>query len=320
MGLLASGCDNARSKGQPASQEPPAASRPAAEPTASPKESARVPVDRELPDESPSEQTGFDFSFSSPESEETVARPDYRGPAHPGLEKKQAARIVGELIRDAVDYGPTLVVWMFDRSASAQPLVTSFGNALREPYDSFVRLPQTTGADASQAPLLTAVCGFGSDVQFLVDPPSADPLSFGQALDRLTLDGGSQEMPFAAIEQVLEKYLPFRTRQRREVLVVLVTDEAGNDSAAVDDLIDLPKRHEIPIYVIGVPAPFGRAAALDASVESAAGDAANKSLAIHQGPESRSAERAPPAVLGAAFRSRADRLGLRPVRARVAMS
>jgi hypothetical protein len=65
----------------------------------------------------------------------------------------------------------------------------------------------------------------------------------------------------------------------------VVTDEAGDDQDLVDTLIDEPRRYGIPIYVIGVPAPFGRAAALDASVESAA-----DKMAIRQGPESRYGE------------------------------
>ena len=49
------------------------------------------------------------------------------------------------------------------------------------------------------------------------------------------------------------------TRQpKRNVKVIVVTDEAGDDVQNVGKAIQLCNRLQIPIYVIGVPAPFGR--------------------------------------------------------------
>jgi hypothetical protein len=90
----------------------------------------------------------------------------------------------------------------------------------------------------------------------------------------------------------LEKYLPIRRSERREVVLFVITDEAGDDWEMVDDLIDVPRRYAMPIYALGVPAPFGRRAALDDSVES--GDVSSGQSPpgrILQGPESRDLER-----------------------------
>jgi hypothetical protein len=65
-------------------------------------------------------------------------------------------------------------------------------------------------------------------------------------------------MTFTAIKQALEKYLPLRTRDRREVLLVIVTDEAGDDANLVDEIIEPTRKQAIPVYTIGLPAPWGQ--------------------------------------------------------------
>ena len=41
-------------------------------------------------------------------------------------------------------------------------------------------------------------------------------------------------------------------------MIVVFTDEAGDDIDALDATVDLCRKYEMPVYVIGVPAPFGR--------------------------------------------------------------
>jgi hypothetical protein len=72
----------------------------------------------------------------------------------------------------------------------------------------------------------------------------------------------AQEKPFAAVKAALEKYAPKdaagRSAERRELILVLVTDEAGEDPQVVDELIEPMRRQAIPLYVIGLPAPWGQ--------------------------------------------------------------
>jgi hypothetical protein len=81
---------------------------------------------------------------------------------------------------------------------------------------------------------------------------------------------------------------------------VVITDEAGDDWERVDKLIEPTRKYALPVYVIGVPAPFGSRGALDASVEaervsSVSGAAGNAKgwQPILQGPESRGLEAIP---------------------------
>ena len=56
-----------------------------------------------------------------------------------------------------------------------------------------------------------------------------------------------------------DRFKSFRRRRPvRNVMMVVFTDEAGEDQSGVDKTVQLCRRYEMPVYVIGVPAPFGR--------------------------------------------------------------
>jgi hypothetical protein len=171
-----------------------------------------------------------------------------------------------------------LAVWLIDESKSARSFVTGVGGSLRQPYAA---LKQDADADR----FLTAVCTFGQQVRFPVDTPSSNPASLINTFNALQDDASGKEMLFSAVGEALQKYASYRTSQKREVLFFIVTDEAGDDQTAVNDVIRDVRKQGIPIYVIGVPAPLGRAAAVDASVE-----VAGNATSIQQGPESRASE------------------------------
>lgn len=109
---------------------------------------------------------------------------------------------------------------------------------------------------AQQADRLeSAVLTVSQDVNFVVRC-SSDPDDVLRAIDGLRREESGREVTFEAIRQALQEYLPVRVEQRREVLFVIVTDEAGDDWQAVDQLIGPPRKYALPVYVIGVPAPL----------------------------------------------------------------
>ncbi len=174
-----------------------------------------------------------------------------------GASEESAVKKVGAAIRASLDLGPTLVVWLVDRTPSAQKLVGSAVPAAKALYDD-PDLKQLAGAAPEQ--LLTAVVAFDDRAEFILDPPSADLAQAAAALDKFPPSTSGRENTFAAVKQALAKYGAYRTdaANRREVLFVILSDEAGDDGQLVDELADAFKRSAIPVYCLGSPAPWGQ--------------------------------------------------------------
>ncbi|MCI0359185.1 MAG: VWA domain-containing protein [Planctomycetaceae bacterium] len=175
----------------------------------------------------------------------------------PGASEEAAIKKVGAAIRASLDLGPTLVVWLVDRTPSAQRLVGSAVPAAKALYDD-PDLKQLASSAPEQ--LLTAVIAFDDKADFVLDPPSADLAQAQASLDRFPPSTSGRESTFAAVKQALGKYLLYRTdaARRREVLFVILTDEAGDDASLVDELADTVKRNALPVYCVGSPAPWGQ--------------------------------------------------------------
>jgi von Willebrand factor type A domain len=208
-----------------------------------------------------------------------------------GTSEEAAVKKIGAEILASVELGPTLVVWFIDQTPSAQRLAQDVIAAAKEVYDSPDLHAAVRGSAASDKPLLlTSVVGISDQVQFALDPPSADFHAVKDALDGLREVPSGREMVFTAIKQALDKYLPLRTRERREVLFVVVTDEAGDDGALVDQVAELARKNAIPVYAIGSPAPWGQTNPLADNPKVASSKSDDDSTPTY-GPESRFSER-----------------------------
>jgi len=179
----------------------------------------------------------------------------------------QAVERIGQSIRESLDVGPTLVVWVLDRSESASRLVASTVAPIKSLYAS-----EDLAAAGKEGKLLTAILAFDDKADFLLDPPAGDPDKVNEALDALKAAAASREATFAALKLTLEKYLPVRTKERREVLIAVVTDEPGDDLPVLDDVVALAQRNAIPVFVVGPSAPLGKPVLSEAGNQAATGD------------------------------------------------
>jgi hypothetical protein len=111
-------------------------------------------------------------------------------------------------------------------------------------------------------------------------------------MESIAVDASGRENGFSAVQDVMDRYLDFRTKKQREVIVIVVTDEAGDDQQQVDPLIKKLVKYAIPVYVIGTPAPLGRNAVVHPSTEAPLDFKSDGTWEpILQGPESRYSER-----------------------------
>ena len=159
-------------------------------------------------------------------------------------------------------FAPTTVVWLVDISPSAMSWGSEIHSDVRRFYAEVVPT-LTTEPDRLQ----TGVMTISRTVEFRVKR-TTDPQAVVAALDAMRIESSGRETTFEAVKQALDEYLPLRIRERREVVFVIITDEAGDDWAQVDRLVEQPRKYALPIYVVGVPAPLGRTAALDPGIES----------------------------------------------------
>ncbi len=189
-----------------------------------------------------------------------------------GQSEKGAAGAVDRLtfeILQSLEERPTLVVWLFDQSGSLH-------RQRREIRDRFDRIYEELGIVAKEeeekkgpkkmdhsAPLLTSIIGFGGNVTLYTETPTDDVAEIKSIVDSIKIDSSGVEKVFTAITSATDQYKTLRRSRggngpQRNVLFVVVTDERGDDQNQLEASIKSCRQWGIPVYVIGVPAPFGR--------------------------------------------------------------
>ncbi len=178
-------------------------------------------------------------------------------------------RITAEILR-SIEERPTVVVWLFDASTSLMRRRAEIRERFDHIYEELgiaqqSRNKKLTADQLDQEPLLTSVFSFGEKVQLLTKTPTADLDTIRSSIDGIELDSSGVEMTFSALYLAAERYKSFRVSKgdkgpERNVMLIVVTDERGDDVQGADKTIDLCRKFAMPIYVLGVPAPFGRTA------------------------------------------------------------
>lgn len=175
-------------------------------------------------------------------------------------------RITHEILL-SLEERKTLVVWLFDQSGSLlrqrQQIVDRFDRIYEE-----LGVIEASGNPAfkkhSDKPLLTSVIAFGQTVTERTPKPTDDLEIIKQAVAGIDMDASGVEKAFSAVYMAANKYKALRTpnpetgEPERNVMIVTFTDEVGDDQAGLEDTIKICRRHAVPVYVVGVPAPFGR--------------------------------------------------------------
>lgn len=195
----------------------------------------------------------------------------------------------------------TLVVWAFDQSASLMRQREEIVQRFDRIYEELGML-EASGHEAfsnhDDKPLLTQVCGFGSKFNVMLDDPTDSLTQIKEAIEAIPRDDTGLEYVFSSVIEIVDKYKSLRRIKRgtgereRNVLIVIVSDEAGDDINRLDDAVSACTQHEIPVYVVGIPAPFGRQVTQVKWVDPDPNfDQSPQWAPVSQGPESVMAER-----------------------------
>jgi hypothetical protein len=167
-----------------------------------------------------------------------------------GVALDQLAR---EILRHLKDHKLT-VVWLFDESASMQDdqktILQKFDRVSSELKLNIEPTKKSAGA------LNHAIVGFGQGMDYALEKPREDIDQIGRAIKNLKIDSTGIENTMRAVREVIEHYSSVIRKDRR-LLIVLVTDESGDDGADVEEARQALKKHKVPLFVIGRQSLFG---------------------------------------------------------------
>ena len=186
-----------------------------------------------------------------------------RGAAGVGTSGADGAvdRITHEILL-SLEERKTLVVWFFDQSGSLESQRDSINKRFSRIYEE-LGVVEASGNAAfkrhDSKPLLTAAVAFGQKVTFLTSKPTDDIQELTSHIAKIPTDKSGIEMTFSAVYQAAERFREYRHKEpRRNVMFVIFSDEVGDDEEGLDATVSICRKNEIPVYVVGIPAPFGR--------------------------------------------------------------
>src|SRR5439155_3389769 len=105
--------------------------------------------------------------------------------------------------------------------------------------------------------LLSGVVMFGEKTHFLVKPTDNFE-EIRNGIESVPTDASGIENVFTAVKQVVSLWSSYRTEQHRRIMLITITDEAGDDFGKPHlEAIALCRRYGAKAYVIGPTAPFG---------------------------------------------------------------
>lgn len=171
-------------------------------------------------------------------------------------------RLTHEIL-DSVEQQPTLVVWLFDQSGSMREERERVLARFDTIYDQLgvieaAKIPAFE--QHKDKPLLTAVVGFAAEPTLLTKKATDELDEIKSAVGSITDADTPVENVFQAIAWTANKFRSYRSSRQggRNVMIIVFTDEAGDDVSQLDETVHLCRTLAMPVYVVGRPAPFGR--------------------------------------------------------------
>lgn len=184
-------------------------------------------------------------------------------------------------ITNAVQDKETLVVWLFDASGSVKERRDAIADRFHNVYEQ-VGLKGVGESDR----LLTAAAAFGEKTVFLSKDPTSDVTPLTEKIREIPADESGKEMVFTALEDITRKWGSYRTKDRRNVMYIIVTDERGDDFDKMENTILQLARVGIKVHCVGNAAIFGKEKAYVEHTWEEDGKSFTDFLPVDAGPES----------------------------------
>ncbi len=206
------------------------------------------------------------------------------GVEHVGGVEGAVDRIAVEILR-RLEQGHTLVIWAFDASGSLQAERQQLSKHIETVYTHISQLDENQLA--ADKGLLTLVVAFGQDRKAMTPKPTADVSEILEAIGEVPLDDTGVESTFTTVAEIIRRWGRYRdpSGQVYHPMIIVVTDEAGDDENRLEEAIELAQHSKVPVYVLGSQSLFGRTEGFMDYVDPKT-KRAYYNLEVHAGPES----------------------------------
>jgi hypothetical protein len=172
---------------------------------------------------------------------------------HPGGVEGAVDRLAWE-IANSLRERKTLVVWLFDVSPSLSARRAIIADRVENVYKQLNELNVT--ADKA---LKSAVAIYGERTKILTKDPIDDPSDLVREVREIKSEASGNENTFAAVAHVADHFRTYRTNMHRDIMIIIVTDEAGSDAPMfLEKAIISTRNYGMRCYCVGDAAPFGR--------------------------------------------------------------
>ncbi|MEZ6093192.1 MAG: vWA domain-containing protein [Pirellulaceae bacterium] len=223
------------------------------------------PVELDVPDLTIGDSLIAEFENTSSDS---IISVQTKGTAGVSLKGASGAidRITQEILL-SLDERKTMVVWLFDESASLITQRAEIRSRIDKIYRELERMAGNGSPEFTKhgdQPLLSMVYGFGGNLHKMLPDPTERTDEILKAIDQIQRDESGLEYVFSSVIQAATDFKKMRklnhlTREReRNVMIIVVSDEAGDDTVRLDEAVKVCSGLQVPVYVVGIPAPFGR--------------------------------------------------------------
>lgn len=160
-------------------------------------------------------------------------------------------RLTEEILNN-LEESRVLVVWLMDASISLKPDREAAAQRLEQIYQEL----DASGGAGGEA-LRSCVVAFGQQMQEMT-PPTDDYHKVVDAIRKVPTDPSGIENVFSAVLGCVLRYQRERVQERRRVMIVIWTDESGNDYARLEEAVQFCRNNVVPVYIVGPSAMFGK--------------------------------------------------------------
>ena len=153
---------------------------------------------------------------------------------------------------------PVIAVWLFDASNSLKDDREEIKDNFNKVYEELELVRREADLkDERFSALETMICSFGEGVKKLTPRPTSKLDEIQDAIGRVENDESGAENVFASISAVIEEYGVPSQRSRRQLAVIIVSDESGDDEGKLEEAVALAKKYKSPVYFLGREAILG---------------------------------------------------------------